>query len=109
MGSGLNDKRKGFTKLCNLVVNKKIDKVIIEHKDRLTRFQYNLIEFFFKSYGVEIELLDKKEYTEQDDDYFKRIEKMSSDDWEGDEEIFVPEDECSKPFNTPKILGCVDK
>ena len=65
MGSGLNDKRKGFTKLCNLVVNKKINKVIIEHKDRLTRFQYNLIEFFFNSYGVEIELLDKKEYTEQ--------------------------------------------
>lgn len=67
MGSGLNDKRKGFVKLCNLVVNKKIDKVIIEHKDRLTRFQYNLIEFFFNSYGVEIELLDKKEYTEQEE------------------------------------------
>ena len=67
MGSGLNDKRKGFTELCNLVVNKKINKVIIEHKDRLTRFQYNLIEFFFNSYGVEIELLDKKEYTEQEE------------------------------------------
>ena len=40
---------------------------IIEHKDRLTRFQYNLIEFFFNSYGVEIELLDKKEYTEQEE------------------------------------------
>ena len=67
MGSGLNDKRKGFVKLCNLVVNKKIDKVLIEHKDRLTRFQYNLIEFFFNSYGVEIELLDKTEYTEQEE------------------------------------------
>lgn len=67
MGSGLNDKRKGFVKLCNLVVNGKINKVIIEHKDRLTRFQYNLIEFFFNSYGVEIELLDKKEYTEQEE------------------------------------------
>lgn len=67
IGSGLNDKRKGFTKLCSLVVNGKINKVIIEHKDRLTRFQYNLIEFFFNSYGVEIELLDKKEYTEQEE------------------------------------------
>ena len=36
------------------------------------------------------------------------LKKMLSDDWEGDEEIFVTEDECSKPFNTPKILGCVD-
>ena len=67
MGSGLNDKRKGFIKLCDLVVNGKINKVVIEHKDRLTRFQYNLIEFFFNSYGVEIELLDKNEYTEQEE------------------------------------------
>ena len=29
---------------------------------------------------------------------------MSSDDWESDEEIFVTEDECSKPFNTPKNI-----
>ena len=63
--SGLNDKRKGFVKLCKLVTEKKINKVVIEHKDRLTRFQYNLIEFFFNSYGVDIELTDKKEYTEQ--------------------------------------------
>ena len=67
MGSGLNDKRKGFVKLCKLVIDKKINKIIIEHKDRLTRFQYNLIEMFFKSYGVEIELVDKKEYTEQEE------------------------------------------
>lgn len=67
MGSGLNDKRKGFVKLCNLVINRKINKVIIEHKDRLTRFQFNLIEMFFNSYGVDIELIDKTEYTEQEE------------------------------------------
>lgn len=50
-----------------MVANGKINKVVIEHKDRFTRFQYNLIEFFFNSYGVEIELLDKKEYTEQEE------------------------------------------
>lgn len=67
VGSGLNDKRRGFIKLCELVINKKIDKVVIEHKDRLTRFQYNLIEMFFNSYEVDIELVDKKEYTEQEE------------------------------------------
>ena len=67
MGSGINDKRKGFVKLCKLVTEKKINKVVIEHNDRLTRFQYNLIEFFFNSYGVKIELTDKKEYTEQEE------------------------------------------
>ena len=67
MGSGINDKRKGFVKLCELVTEQKINKVVIEHKDRLTRFQYNLIEFFFNSYGVDIELTDKKEYAEQEE------------------------------------------
>ena len=35
----------------------------------------------------------------------KHIEHMLSDNWEGNEEILIPEDKCSKPFNTPKILG----
>lgn len=67
IGSSINDKRKGFVKLCKLVTENKINKVVIEHKDRLTRFQYNLIEFFFNSYGVDIELTDKNEYTEQEE------------------------------------------
>ena len=40
---------------------------------------------------------------------FNYSTKHKSDDWESDEEIFVPEEECSKPFNTPKTLGCCDK
>jgi len=67
MGSGLNDRRRGFVKLCNLVMERKVDKVLIEHKDRLTRFGYDLIERFFRSYGVEIELTDDKEHTEQEE------------------------------------------
>lgn len=67
IGSGLNDKRKGFVQLCNLAVEGKISKVVIEYKDRLTRFQFNLIEFFFKSYGVDIEVVDNKECSEQEE------------------------------------------
>lgn len=40
---------------------------MIEHKDRLTRFQFNLIELFFKSYGVDIEVVDNKECSEQEE------------------------------------------
>jgi len=58
VGSGLSDTRNGFVKLLDLVIAGKIEKVVIEHKDRLTRFQYNLIEKFFNSYGVEIEKVE---------------------------------------------------
>jgi excisionase family DNA binding protein len=67
VGSGLNDKRAGFIKLCNLVINKSINKVVIENKDRLTRFQFNLIEIFFKSYDVDIIITNKKEITEEEE------------------------------------------
>lgn len=67
IGSGINDCRKGFRQLCKLVTERKINKVIIEHKDRLTRFQFNLIEFFFKTYDVDVVLLDTKEYTPKEE------------------------------------------
>lgn len=38
--------------------------------------------------------------------YYSDYEQMLSYDWEGDEEIFISEEECSKSFIKPKILGC---
>lgn len=58
VGSGLSDSRTGFVKLVSLVIKKKINKVVIENKDRLTRFQFNLIKTFFNSYNVEIECIE---------------------------------------------------
>ena len=39
----------------------KVNKVIVEHKDRLTRFQYNFIEKMYKVFGCEIITVDDKE------------------------------------------------
>lgn len=60
-GSGLNDKRSGFVQLTDMVIKGKVNKVIVEHKDRLTRFQYNFIEKMFKVFGCEIIAIDDKE------------------------------------------------
>ena len=60
-GSGLNDKRNGFVKLTDLIINRKINKVIIEHRDRLTRFQYYFIEKIYKEFGCEIITVDDQE------------------------------------------------
>lgn len=40
-GSGLNDTRRKFTKLLQ---DKSVTKVVVEHKDRLTRFGFNYIK-----------------------------------------------------------------
>ena len=60
-GSGLNDKRSGFVQLTDLVIKGKVNKVIVEHKDRLTRFQYNFIEKIYKVFGCKIITVNDKE------------------------------------------------
>ena len=45
VGSELNDNRNGFVRLTNLIINKQVNKLIIEHKDRLTRFQFSFIKW----------------------------------------------------------------
>ncbi|MEK6833159.1 MAG: IS607 family transposase [Nanoarchaeota archaeon] len=55
VASGMNDKRQKLHKMMDLVIEKKIDVVLIEHKDRLTRFMFDYLTKFFISYGVRIE------------------------------------------------------
>lgn len=54
VGSGLNDNRSGFIKLTDLIIQGKVNKLIIEHNDRLTRFQFKFIKKMFESYGCEV-------------------------------------------------------
>lgn len=60
-GSGLNDHRP---KLIKLLSERKATKIIIEHKDRLTRFGYNYI----KTLMNDCEIICLNETKQQDDD-----------------------------------------
>lgn len=59
VGSGMNDNRKKLQKLFELVEKKEIDVVLIEHKDRLSRFCINYLINYFKSYQVRVEWADE--------------------------------------------------
>lgn len=52
VGSGLNDERKQLTEL--LLSDEPIARIIVEHKDRLTRFGFNYLEILAKKQGFEI-------------------------------------------------------
>lgn len=54
VGSGLNDNRSGFIRLTDLIISGKVNKLVVEHKDRLTRFQFKFIKKMFESYGCEV-------------------------------------------------------
>lgn len=57
VGSGMSDNRAKLLQLMKLARDKKISKVVCEHKDRLIRFNFNLIKFYFESHGVEVEVM----------------------------------------------------
>ncbi|AEF96691.1 IS607 family transposase [Methanotorris igneus] len=60
VGSGLSEKRKNYRKLLKMVINQEVEKVIIAYPDRLTRFGFETLKEFFKSYGTEVIVINKK-------------------------------------------------
>ena len=64
-GSGLNDERKQLSKILQ---DNQYDKIIVEHKDRLTRFGFNWIQLLT---GNRIEVIN--EAKEKDEDIVKDL------------------------------------
>jgi predicted site-specific integrase-resolvase len=54
VGSGLNDKRKGLTKLIQDIENNQINRLFITYKDRLTRFGFNYLFEICKAHNTNI-------------------------------------------------------
>jgi putative resolvase len=61
VASGLKTDRKGLLKLFNYVINRQVDIVVITYRDRLTRFGFEYLEYFFNQYGVRIEVVFREE------------------------------------------------
>lgn len=69
VGSGMCDTRSKLHQMFKMIENKEVDKVIVEHKDRLTRFNFNFLAAFFASHNVEVEwteeVLGNKRYEDE--------------------------------------------
>ena len=64
VGSGLNDERP---KLVNLLMSDEpIRRIVVEHKDRLTRFGFNYLEILAKKQNFEIVVVNKAEDDKED-------------------------------------------
>ena len=60
LGSGFNTKHSGLRKLCKLVEQGKIEKVILSYSDRLTWFGFDYLSRYFTSHGTSIHAINKK-------------------------------------------------
>jgi len=61
MGSGLNEKRKGFLRVRPLdrALHNEVGKAVILHEDRLTRFGSEALKKVFEGHGTTIEVLNQ--------------------------------------------------
>lgn len=58
VGSGLNDNRKNYLKLIERISQGDISRVVVEHKDRLTRFGFDAFKKFCEQFGTEISVIE---------------------------------------------------
>jgi predicted site-specific integrase-resolvase len=62
-GSGINDQRKGLT---DLLKNQNFKRIVVEHKDRLTRFGFNYIKTLLEVNNIEIEVINNVDTDKED-------------------------------------------
>jgi len=67
IGSGLNERRRGFLKLLGMVSEKKVSKVIVAYEDGLTRFGFETLRRLFSAFGTEIEVVNHEEKTPREE------------------------------------------
>ncbi|OYT56994.1 MAG: IS607 family transposase [Desulfurococcales archaeon ex4484_217_2] len=61
VASGLKEDRGGLRKLFDIVENHQADVVVVEFRDRLTRFGFDYLKRYFESHGVRVEVVEETE------------------------------------------------
>lgn len=68
LGSGMNYRKKGLQSLLEKLLNGKIERLVITHKDRLLRFGAELIFSVCEMKGVEVVIINKGEEASFEED-----------------------------------------
>ena len=50
-----------------MIIQNKVNKLVVEHKDRLTRFQFNFIKKMFESYGCEVIVINDVDVSSEEE------------------------------------------
>lgn len=67
IGSGIHYNKKGLNEVIDLVMDKKVSKIVVLYKDMLVRFGYELIKNICDKNNVSIEIIDHNEKSEQEE------------------------------------------
>ncbi len=78
LGSGMNYRQKGLKRLLNDVVEGRIGRLVITHKDRLLRLGAELVFAICEAKQVEVVILNQGEDTSFEEDLAKDVLEIST-------------------------------
>lgn len=73
IGSGLNDNRKSFKKLLVRISEPDVMGVLIEYKDRISRYGFTTLETYCNNLGVSVYVMNKSESLDFEQEFSKDI------------------------------------
>jgi predicted site-specific integrase-resolvase len=73
LGSGLNYNKKGLKELIELICHKEIERVVVNYRDRLIRFGYEIIEQLCLLNDIEIEVINYSEDKDYEEELVKDV------------------------------------
>ncbi len=73
IASGMQFKRKKLRSLLKELMNYKIEKIIISHKDRLSRVGFKLFNDLFQEFGTEVVIINDLESVSTEQEIFQEI------------------------------------
>lgn len=73
IGSGLNENRRQFKKLLSRIPNPDVAAVLVEYKDRLSRYGFDTFKSYCESLGVLVEVMEESDSKEFEQEFAEDI------------------------------------
>ena len=73
LGSGMNYQKKGLRRLLNQIIEGKVGRLVVTHKDRLLRFGAELVFAICEAKGVEVVVLNRGDDASFEEDLAKDV------------------------------------
>ena len=101
LGSGMNYRKKGLKRLLDDVVDGRVGRLVITHKDRLLRFGAELVFAICEAKQVEVVILNQGEDTTFEEDLAKDVLEIIT--------VFSARLDGSRSHKNQKLLDAIKK
>ena len=73
LGSGMNYRKKGLIRLLNLLIDDKVERLVVTHKDRLLRFGAELVFAICEMKNIEVVIINQGSESSFEEDLAKDV------------------------------------